>query len=246
MPVSFEPALLAAVFFLAAVLYASVGHGGASAYLAVMGFAGIAPIIMKPTALVLNIFVSALALVLFCRAGFWKGRLFWPLAVASIPFAFLGGWMQVSDPIFKLILAVALAFASWRLIYFKSRPVEEPRDLSLVGAAMLGSGLGFASGLVGIGGGIFLTPLLILFRWAGAKSAAAVSAAFILVNSVAGLFGFVVKGGTVPALAFWLLPAVVAGGALGAFWGSRSAPPAILRRCLAAALAIAAIKFAVV
>ena len=129
---------------------------------------------------------------------------------------------------------------------FKSNNDEEGGGLSSGGAAALGAVLGFASGLVGIGGGIFLTPLLILFRWAGAKTAAAISAAFIFVNSIAGLLGFLTKGGVIPSFAFWWLPAVLAGGAIGGFWGSRSAPPVILRRCLAAALAVAAIKFAVI
>jgi uncharacterized membrane protein YfcA len=246
MPAPNELAVLAIACLLAAALYSCVGHGGASAYLAAMGFAGIAPVMMKPTALVLNIFVSALAVWFFGKAGHWRGKLFWPLALASIPAAFLGGWLQVSDPIFKTILAGALLFAAWQLAFLK-KPVDvEPRSLPPWGAALLGCGLGFLSGLVGIGGGVFLTPLLILFRWADTKTAAAISAAFILVNSISGLLGFSVRGGEVPSLAYWLLPGVMIGGVIGAFWGSRKAPPILLRLCLALVLATAAVKFAVI
>ena len=239
----FELTLLTLACFFAAALYSSVGHGGASGYLAAMGVAGIAPLIMKPSALVLNIFVSGIALVLFCRAGYWKGKLFWPLAATSIPAAFLGGWMHASEPIFKTILACALVFAAWQLMFIKRGRDQALRTLPPAGSAVLGGTLGFLSGLVGIGGGVFLTPMLVLCGWAGTKTAAAVSAAFILVNSVAGLVGFCVRGGTVPELAFGLLPAVLAGGLLGSFWGSRQAPPVLMRRCLAVVLASAAVKF---
>lgn len=246
MPAPTELAILAAACLLAAALYSSVGHGGASAYLAAMGFAGISPLIMKPSALVLNILVSALALFFFGKAGYWKGRMFWPLAAASVPAAFLGGWLHASDPVFKLVLAMALLFAAWQLAFIKKKSAGEIRQLPNWGAMLLGCGLGFLSGLVGIGGGVFLTPLLILFRWAETKTAAAISAAFILVNSVSGLLGFSVRGGAIPELAWWLLPCVVLGGVAGSFWGSRKAPPLVLRRCLALVLATAAVKFAVV
>jgi uncharacterized membrane protein YfcA len=246
MPTPIDLVFLTLACFIIAALYSSVGHGGASGYLAAMGFAGVAPAIMKPSALVLNIVVSGLALLLFCRAGHWKGKLFWSLAATSVPAAFLGGWMHVSGPVFKSILACALGFAAWQLMFLKRGDEPEARTLPPPGSAVLGGVLGFLSGLVGIGGGVFLTPMLVLCRWAGTKTAAAVSAAFILVNSAAGLAGFFVRGGAVPELAFGLLPAVLAGGLAGSFWGSRLAPPVFLRRCLAVVLATAAIKFVVV
>ena len=234
---------LIVAFFLAAALYASVGHGGASAYLAVMGLAGMAPVAMKPVALTLNIAVSLLALVMYARAGYFLGRLFWPLAAASVPAAFIGGWLQSPDPVFKLILAAALIFGAWRLAFGGKADAMAVREPRLPAILLLGVALGFLSGLIGIGGGIFLTPLLILCRWTPAKPAAAVSAAFILANSLAGLAGFLVKGGTIPALAWLLLPAVMAGGWLGSSWGSRQADSPALRRSLAAVLLVAALKF---
>ena len=238
--------LLGAAFIAAAALYASVGHGGASAYLAVMGLAGMDPAEMKPIALVLNIAVSAVALGNFLRAGHFKAGLFWPLAAASVPAAFLGGWLQSPEPVFKLILAAALVVGAWRLLV---APADSEKPLRHAGwPALLGVGgaIGFLSGLVGIGGGIFLTPMLVLFRWAPAKVAAAISAAFIAANSSSGLSGFIFKGGQIPAMAWSLLPCVFVGGWLGSRWGSGRAPVPALRRTLATVLVVAAAKFVII
>ncbi len=215
MPVDYPLPLLGLAFFAASMLYAAVGHGGASAYLAVMGLAGLAPATMKPVALTLNIAVSALALVMF-------------------------------DPVFKLILAAALLFGAWRLAFGGGSAESPARRPGWAAVLALGAALGFLSGLIGIGGGIFLTPLLILFGWAAAKPAAAVSSAFIFANSLAGLGGFLVRGGTVSTLAWMLLPAVIAGGWLGARWGSGAAQSRTLRHALATVLLVAAAKFAIV
>jgi uncharacterized protein len=238
--------LISVGLFFASALYASVGHGGASAYLAVMGLAGIAPTEMKPIALSLNIAVSFLALIAFVRAGHFRGKLFWPLAVASIPAAFLGGWLQLPDPIFKWILAAALLFGAWRLAFGKKSDDAEIHNPNIIALIGLGAGIGFLSGLIGIGGGIFLTPLLILFHWSHSKTAAAISAAFIFVNSISGLTGFLVKGGDIPIETTHLLPAVLLGGYLGAHWGSRRAQNPALLRALALVLVIAAAKFLIV
>lgn len=237
---------LSALFFLAAALYASVGHGGASAYLAVMGLSGMAPAEMKPIALTLNVAVSLLALVMFARAGHFRGRLFWPLAAASVPAAFLGGWLESPEPVFKIILAAALMIGAWRLVFGSSgeeTSVDEPRLSVLL---LLGAALGFLSGLIGIGGGIFLTPLLIFFRWSPAKIAAAISAAFIFANSLSGLAGFIVKGGVIPSVSWVLLPVVLGGGWLGSSWGSHRAGSPALQRSLAAVLLVAAAKFTII
>lgn len=239
--------LLPVVMLLAAALYASVGHGGASAYLAVMGLVGMAPAEMKPVALVLNIAVSLVALTRFARDGHFHGRLFGLLAVASVPFAFVGGWLGAPDPFFKLILATALVFGCWRLIFSGTNDDGEPvREPGLVVLLALGAGVGFLSGLIGIGGGIFLTPILILCRWSSARQAAGISAAFIFSNSISGLAGFFAKGGTVPGLTWMLLPAVLVGGWAGASWGSRRARIPALRGMLAFVLFVAACKFVMI
>lgn len=232
--------------FLASILYAAVGHGGASAYLAVMGFAGMAPPEMRPIALVLNIGVSLLALIAFARRGYFQQKIFGPLALVSMPAAFLGGWLQLPDPIFKMVLAAALLLGAWRLTFRPDSGGGRIRAPSLWALIALGLSIGLLSGLVGIGGGIFLTPLLILFRWSSSKCAAAISAAFIFVNSVAGISGFLVQGGVVPMIALAWLPVVLTGALLGAGWGSRRAQNLSLQRALAVVLVVAAAKFMVV
>jgi len=239
------PYVFFVTFLLASALYASVGHGGASAYLAIMGLCEMSPTEMKPIALILNIAVSLLAMINFSHAGHFSFRLFWPLAVASVPAAFLGGWLQVSNGIFRLILALALFFGAWRLIFDAPASHDAVRRAGWPALLMIGGILGFLSGLIGIGGGIFLTPLLLLMRWAPTKSAAAVSAAFIAVNSLSGMGGFLTRGGHLPELAWSLLPFVIVGGWMGSRWGSGLASSTALRRSLAAVLVIAAAKFVI-
>lgn len=233
-------------FLLAAALYASVGHGGASAYLAVMGLVGMAPAEMKPIALALNTGVSLVALVAFARAGHFRVGLFWPLVVASVPAAFVGGWLESPEPVFKFILAVALVFGAWRLTFRHTEEEFAPHEPRWIVLSGFGLVIGFLSGLIGIGGGIFLTPLLILFRWAPAKPAAAISAAFIFANSLSGLCGFLVKGQSVPSLTWILLPVVLGGAWLGAGWGSRRFRSLTLQRALAIVLVVAAAKFVII
>lgn len=239
------PIWLPLVLLLAAALYAAVGHGGASAYLVIFGLVGMSPAEMKPIAYTLNIAVSLLALIAYAGAGHFRGRLFWWLAVASVPAAFLGGWLQSPEPVFEAILAVALLCGAWRLALGRAAEETVVREPQLPAVLALGGTLGLLSGLIGIGGGIFLTPLLIFFRWAPAKPAAAVSAAFIFANSLSGLSGLLVKGGVIPSQTWALLPAVVIGGWLGSWWGSRRAGTPALRRSLAAVLVVAAAKLAI-
>lgn len=232
--------LLLPLFFVAA-LYGMVGHGGASGYLAVMALAGIAPVIMKPTALALNIAVSLVGTALFFRAGHFLWRLFWPFALTSIPCAFIGGSIALPNHVFELILSLALAFAALRLV------LPPPKNAALravpLGWVLAAGGLmGFVSGLIGVGGGIFLTPLLLLMRWSDAKTAAAVSAPFIFVNSVAGLAGHSASLHNLPTFWPWLAVTVVAGGTIGARWGSVSARATQLRPVLAAVLVVACFK----
>lgn len=232
-------------FALIAALYASVGHGGASGYLAVMALAGVVPAAMKPTALVLNLAVSLLGAILFFRAGHFAWRLFWPFAAVSIPFAFLGGWLDVSPGVFRGLVALALGFAAARLLWPAS-VVSATRRPPVPAVFAAGATIGLLSGMIGVGGGIFLAPLLLGCRWADVKTAAAVSAPFIFVNSAAGLAGHVASLHELPAVWPLLAAAVVAGGLVGGRWGSRVAQAAQLRPALALVLAIAAAKLALV
>ena len=235
--------LLLPLFFVA-VLYGMVGHGGASGYLAVMALAGLSPAVMKPTALTLNLAVSLIGTVLFFRAGHFLWRLFWPFALTSIPCAFLGGAISLPTHVFKLLLALALAFAALRLC-LPAPKTSALRPVPLGWVLVAGALMGFVSGLIGVGGGIFLTPLLLLMRWSDAKTAAAVSAPFIFVNSLAGLAGHSSSLHNLPAFWPWFAATVVAGGYIGARWGSVSARASQLRPVLAAVLVVACFKLVI-
>jgi hypothetical protein len=232
-------------FALIAALYAAVGHGGASGYLAVMALAGVAPAVMKPTALALNLIVSLLGTVMFFRAGHFAWRLFWPFAAVSIPFAFLGGRLDVSPGVFRGLVALALGFAAVRLLWAVRAPAANRRP-PMAAVLAAGATIGLVSGLIGVGGGIFLTPLLLVCGWADVKTAAAVSAPFIFVNSAAGLAGHAASLSALPASWPWLAAAVVTGGLIGARWGSGVAAVVHLRPALALVLLIAAIKLVIV
>ena len=231
--------LLPAAIFVAAVLYSSVGHGGASAYLAVMALAGLAPAVMRPSALVLNLIVAAIAAFRFARAGWFRWSLFWPFAVASIPFAFLGGAITLPETVYKRVLGFILLLAAYRLwrVFGKAEETLHPPPLSA--ALLWGAAIGMLSGLTGVGGGIFLSPLLLLAGWAEPKPTAAVSAAFIWVNSLAGLLGKPSSLAVLPeGIALWAAAAAI-GGVLGAGLGSHRIPSLTLRRLLAVVLLIA-------
>ncbi len=235
--------MLTGLIFVAAMLYASVGHGGASGYLAAMALFGVAPEVMKPTALVLNILVSALAAGSFARAGFFDSRLFGPFALASVPMAFVGGAIQAPGDLYRAIVGIVLLLAATRfLIDVPAARSDRGGRPALWVSLAWGAGIGLLSGLTGVGGGIFLTPLLLLAGWADARRASAVSAAFIFVNSIAGLAGHLASVGQVPgAIRFWA-PAALVGGFLGARAGSRHLAPKSLRRVLALVLLVAGLK----
>jgi uncharacterized protein len=235
--------LLAFWISIAAGLYSSVGHGGASGYLAVMALFGVSPAVMKPTALVLNIIVAAIATLKFYRAGCFDRALFWQFAIGSIPCAFIGGSIVVPTQIYKPIVGIVLVYAAVRLgwLYNTSEP-QSVRSIPIWLAIGLGMAIGLLSGLTGVGGGIFLSPLLLLMGWATMKQAAGVSAAFILVNSIAGLLGYLTKFPTLPSsLWLWSIFAAV-GGWIGAEYGSKRIGSRGLGRLLALVLTIAGIK----
>ena len=224
-----------------AFLYSSVGHAGASGYIAVMTLFGLSTATIRPTALVLNILVALIGSFQFWRAGHFSWRLFWPFALLSVPAAYFGGYLQLPARVLKIIIGLVLLFSAARLFFRRGDPpaVAPP---PFPAALAVGSGIGFLSGLTGTGGGIFLTPLLLFCNWAKTKQASAVSAAFILVNSIAGLAGFVSARQSIPALAFILSAAAIVGGAIGSYLGSRKFPVRTVSILLATVLVIAGSK----
>lgn len=227
---------------LVALLYASVGHGGASGYIAVMALASIPTTAIKPTALALNILVSAIAMFQFSRAGHFNWRIFWPFALASIPCSFIGGTIQLPPHLLKPLLGAVLLFSAWRLLLRKGKHASATAPPQIWLAMIIGALLGFLSGLTGVGGGIFLSPLLLLLGWAGMRETAGISALFILLNSTAGLLGHLSSLGNIPPVAPWLAVCAVIGGGFGAHLGSRHLPLTAIRYTLALVLLIAGIK----
>jgi hypothetical protein len=236
--------LLSLLFCLAALLYASVGHGGASGYLAVMALLSTPQNIARPTALTLNILVAGIAMVQFARAGHFVGKNFLPFALTSVPCAFLGGRISLPDSVYKPFLAGALCVAALRLLW-KNPPEEQPvreEGVPLTPALLLGAVIGVVSGMTGVGGGIFLTPVLLFCAWTPPKQASGISAAFILVNSVAGLLGHVLQGRPFPPNLPLLALATTLGGSIGAYLGAKVLPLRALRLVLAVVLILAAVK----
>ena len=232
---------LTAAVFIVALLYSSVGHAGASGYIAVMSLLSLAPAEIKPIALALNILVASIGSWQFWRAGHFSWSVFWPFAVLSVPFAFLGGYLDLPTQVFKVIVGCVLLISAAQLLLRpptegESKPPAKPVALGV------GAGLGLLSGLTGTGGGIFLTPLLIFMRWAKTKTASAVSALFILLNSASGLLGNISATKTFPDFALSLLAAAGIGGAIGSHLGSRRLPPSVVKRLLGIVLIIAGLK----
>ncbi|MGB9897665.1 sulfite exporter TauE/SafE family protein [Thermanaerothrix sp.] len=238
--------LIAFLFFLAALLYASVGHGGASAYLAVMALLGVTPAEMRPTALILNILVAGVGTFKYIRAGRFSWSVFWPFALTSVPMAYLGGRIHLPVRYFELLLGVALLFAALRLLIKPGGEREGLHPFALGWALGIGAVLGFVSGLIGIGGGIFLSPILIFLGWAETRQVSGIAAAFIVVNSASGLFGLLQSHPPLPAaIPFWMV-AVLAGGWIGAELGSRYLTAPWIRRALGVVLVVAALRVLVV
>lgn len=221
--------------FLAALLYTSVGHAGASGYLAVMAFFAVAPETMRPTALILNVIAAIPTVTQFVAAGHFDKRFFVAFAAGSIPFALLGAPFQLPTPIFKWLIASALLLAAIRLAWPTSS-TKPLRRMPTWAGPLVGAPIGLLAGLTGIGGGVYLTPVLLFARWAEPKKAAGISAAFILVNSLAGLVGQANKLIDLPPhVPIWGL-VVLVGGLIGSTLGSRYLAPTWLRRLLAIVL----------
>jgi uncharacterized membrane protein YfcA len=236
-----ELALLCLAIAVIAFLYSSVGHAGASGYIATMTLFGLTAPVIRPTALVLNILVAIIGSFQFWRAGHFSWKLFWPFALLSIPAAYAGGYLQPSAGSLRILIGIVLLFSAARLIFRKSDP-PEPNPPGKPLAIGVGAGLGFLSGLTGTGGGIFLTPLLLFCQWARIKQAAAVSALFILVNSIGGLVGYFSAKHSIPTLGIYLAIPAIIGGTIGSYLGSRRLPIRGIALFLATVLTIAGIK----
>lgn len=233
--------LIVAAVFIVAVLYSSVGHGGASGYLAVMALFAVGQNISRPTALILNLFVASIATFQFYRAGFFDRRLFLKFAVTSVPFAFIGGMIHLPTNVYKIVLGVVLVIAAVRLAWNFANE-SEPKQPKWIPALFAGAVMGLLSGLVGVGGGIFLTPVLLLMNWSETKRAAGVSALFIFVNSLSGLAGSYTQVASLPPMVYGWVAAAIGGGFLGATLGSHKLGSLAMRRILALVLVFAALK----
>lgn len=241
----YQEILFYVLLVLVAFLYSSVGHGGASGYLALMAFFSFAPETMRPTALLINIFVSLIAFVQYYRGGFFKWNLFWPFALASFPAAFIGGMISVDVGLYKKILAVLLLFSVVRLlgIKFKKTTFDVKQNLYL--ALLIGAIIGLFSGMIGIGGGIILSPIILLMHWADMKKTAAVSALFIFVNSIAGFAGLFAKGFEFKTEMGLMIVLALIGGIAGSYYGANKFKNDFLNKILALVLIIASIKLIV-
>jgi uncharacterized protein len=231
------------LIFIIALLYAAVGLGGGSGYLALMGLFNVDPDVMKPTALALNILVTTIGTYKYSRAGYFSWKLFWPFAITSIPFAFLGGRLNLNGDIYKGIVGILLLYAATRL-YTTARAAEEKTILppSLWAALFSGAIIGFIAGITGVGGAIFLSPLILLAGWATPKETAGVATVFVLTNSISGLAGYWSNTFNLPSeIIYWGI-AVILGGWIGAEYGSRKLPDPIIRQALAAILLLGGIK----
>lgn len=243
MDFNIDSILLAVLILIAALLYSAVGHAGASGYLAAMALMGIAPSAMRPSALFINILVAVIATFKFYRVEAFSWRLFWPLAVTAIPCAYVGGFLSLPTHIYKPVIGVILIYAAWYSFHTASKSLDyevktAPTPILLFSGAILG----FLSGLTGVGGGIFLSPLLLFFKWAETRVISGVAAAFILVNSIAGFIGVISKSPTLPsALPLWAAVAVI-GGFIGAEYGSKRLGNPVIQKLLALVLIIAGLK----
>ena len=234
--------LFYSLLFLVAFFYASVGHGGASGYLALMALFSVSPEVMKPTALLLNLFVSLVSFIQFYRGGHFKWKLFLPFAIASVPMAYIGGLITVDANIYKKLLGFLLLIPIIRFLFFGNIKVEEIKPSNVFLSVLIGAVIGFLSGLIGIGGGILLSPVLLLLKWSDMKQTAAISALFIFVNSISGLAGQLSKGIHFSPDMFAYVGVAFAGGVCGAYFGSLKFNQTILKYLLAIVLMVAAYK----
>jgi uncharacterized membrane protein YfcA len=230
------------LLFLVAFLYSSVGHGGASGYLALMAIFNFSPDVMKPTALLLNLFVSLTSFLQFYRGKHFNWKIFLPFAITSVPMAFVGGLITVDADIYKKILGILLLVPIIRFLFFANIRTEELKRSNLALSLFIVAAIGFLSGLIGIGGGIILSPVLLLLKWSDMKQTAAISALFIFVNSISGLAGQFTKGIHFSTDMYGYVAVAFTGGICGAYFGSLRFKSTILKYMLAIVLLVAAYK----
>jgi uncharacterized membrane protein YfcA len=230
------------LLFLVAFLYSSVGHGGASGYLALMAIFSISPDVMKPTALLLNLFVSLTSFIQFYRGKHFNWKIFLPFAITSVPMAYVGGLITVEGDIYKKILGVLLLIPIIRFLFFANIKVKEIKKSNIVLSLIIGAAIGFLSGLIGIGGGIILSPILLLLKWTDMKQTAAISALFIFVNSLSGLAGQLQKGINFSTDMYVYVAVAFVGGICGAYFGSLRFRQNVLQYLLAVVLIVASYK----
>jgi len=236
------PYLFIILLPIVAFLYSSVGHGGASGYLALMVLFDFPSEQMKTTALLLNLFVAAVSFYNFYQWGFFNKNLFLVFAIASVPFALLGGYIDVDVLYYKKILGVLLIFAIVKILNIikpKSNTIQKVKNWQ---GLSFGSAIGFFSGLIGIGGGVVLTPVILFMKWGKIKEAAAVSALFIWVNSASAMTGQLLSGKTLPTYSLVLVLFALIGGFFGSYYGSRKLNSTILKIILSTVLLIASLK----
>ncbi|MDP1850998.1 MAG: sulfite exporter TauE/SafE family protein [Candidatus Planktophila sp.] len=241
----FDPntVLIAGCLFLGAVLYTSVGHAGASAYIAVMTLFDLPPLVIKPTALTLNIFVSSYTSFRYIRGNYFNRSLFVYLIIGSIPAAFIGGHINLPSHIYKPIIGVLLLISGTRFL-IQALQVDQPhRSFNVVKAVIIGAGIGLLSGITGTGGGIFLSPLIIWLGWVSVKQASGTVAAFIFVNSIAGLLGNFQSTRSLPSELPIFLIAVLFGAFIGTRFGISKFSSIGIKRALGFVLLIAGAKF---
>lgn len=230
------------LLFIVAFLYASVGHGGASGYLALMALFSVAPEVMKPTALMLNLFVSLIAFIQFYRGKHFVWKVFLPMALASVPMAFVGGLITIDATLYKKILGLLLLFSVVRLLIPSKKSVIELQPSHFYGALLMGGVIGLLSGMIGIGGGIILSPLLLFFKWTDQKQTAAISALFIFVNSASGLMGQLTHGIQLSVDMYGYVGIAFVGGIGGAYFGAMKFKQSGMQKILAIVLAVASYK----
>jgi uncharacterized membrane protein YfcA len=234
--------LLAACMFLGAALYTSVGHAGASAYIALMALFGLSPAAMRPTALALNILVASLTSYRYLSAGLFRWRTAWPFLLGAVPFAFLGGSIQLPGAYYRPLVGAILLVSGVRLLWPRElRSNSDPHDPPIWAGASCGVAIGFLSGLTGTGGGIFLSPLLLFLGWSDTRSASGVAAVFILCNSISGLLGNVAIVRSLRQDLWIYAIAVFAGALVGTTLGIKWQPPMILK-ALGVVLIVAGLK----